>query len=218
MLNFVGETFVGKESMQLYHCPDARSLRPLWALEEMGLDYELINMEFPPRATYPGYLDLNVLGTVPTFVDGDLVMTESSGICLYVAEKYGPTDLHVGVDEAAHGDYLNWLFRSDATLTFPQTLVLRYTRLEPEERRVPQVAQDYAIWYHSRLRSVEAALDGGKEFLVADRFTMADIAVHYALFLGISLGLDERYKPNTRRYMELHMERPAFISAREKQQ
>ncbi|MEQ8690562.1 MAG: glutathione S-transferase N-terminal domain-containing protein, partial [Pseudomonadales bacterium] len=142
--------------MKLFHCPDARSLRPLWALEEMGLEYELINMEFPPRATYPGYLDLNMLGTVPTFVDGDLVMTESSGICHYLAERYGPTDLNVGVNEIEYGEYLNWLYRSDATLTFPQTLVLRYTRLEPEERRVPQVAEDYAIWYHSRLRSVEA--------------------------------------------------------------
>jgi glutathione S-transferase len=45
--------------MKLYHCADARSLRPLWALEEMGLTYELINMQFPPRATYPGYLELN---------------------------------------------------------------------------------------------------------------------------------------------------------------
>ncbi|MEQ9451311.1 MAG: glutathione S-transferase family protein [Pseudomonadales bacterium] len=203
--------------MKLFHCPDARSLRPLWALEEMGLEYELINMEFPPRATYPGYLDLNMLGTVPTFVDGELVMTESSGICHYLAERYGPTDLNVGVNEIEYGEYLNWLYRSDATLTFPQTLVLRYTRLEPEERRVPQVAEDYAIWYHSRLRSVEAALEGGKEFLVADRFTMADIAVHYALFLGTTLGLDERYKPNTRRYLETHMQRPAFIAAREKQ-
>lgn len=203
--------------MKLFHCPDARSLRPLWALEEMGLEYELINMEFPPRATYPGYLDLNMLGTVPTFVDGDLVMTESSGICHYLAERYGPTDLNVGVNEIEYGEYLNWLYRSDATLTFPQTLVLRYTRLEPEERRVPQVAEDYAIWYHSRLRSVEAALEGGKDFLVADRFTMADIAVHYALFLGTTLGLDERYKPNTRRYLETHMQRPAFIAAREKQ-
>jgi glutathione S-transferase len=70
--------------MTLYHCADARSLRPLWALEEMGLDYELINMQFPPRATYPGYLELNPLGTVPTFTDGDLVMTESSGICQYL--------------------------------------------------------------------------------------------------------------------------------------
>ena len=64
--------------MKLYHCKDARSLRPLWALEELGLDYELVNMAFPPRATYPGYLNINPLGTVPTFTDGDLTMTESS--------------------------------------------------------------------------------------------------------------------------------------------
>ena len=152
--------------MKLYHCSDSRSLRPLWALEEMGLDYELINMEFPPRATYPGYLDLNPMGTVPTFTDGEMVMTESSGICQYLADKYGPTPLSVTVDESEYGEYLNWLYRSDATLTFPQTLVLRYTRLEPEERRIPQVVEDYSLWYWSRLRAVEAALEG-KDFLVA---------------------------------------------------
>ena len=204
-------------TMTLYHCNNARSLRPLWCLEEMGLDYELVNMEFPPRASYPGYLDLNPLGTVPTFVDDDLTMTESSGICHYLVEKYGPPEIGMNVDEPGYGDYVNWLFRSDATLTFPQTLVLRYTRLEPEERRIPQVAEDYSIWYHSRLRGVEMALEGGKDYLVADRFTIADIAIHYALFLGISLGLDERYKPNTRRYLELHMERDSFKRAQEKQ-
>ena len=133
--------------MTLYHCADARSLRPLWALEEMGLDYELINMQFPPRATYPGYLELNPLGTVPTFTDGDLVMTESSGICQYLEDRYGPTSIGVAKDHPAYGEYLNWLYRSDATLTFPQTLVLRYTRLEPEERRITQVVEDYSIWY-----------------------------------------------------------------------
>ena len=102
----------------------------------MGLDYELINMQFPPRATYPGYLELNPLGTVPTFTDGDLVMTESSGICQYLEDMYGPTSIGVAKDHPAYGEYLNWLYRSDATLTFPQTLVLRYTRLEPEERRI----------------------------------------------------------------------------------
>lgn len=203
--------------MQLYHCPDARSLRPLWALEELGLEYELINMEFPPRATYPGYLDLNILGTVPTFVDGDLIMTESSGICCYLGDKYSSGELAVARDEPEYGDYLNWLFRSDATLTFPQTLVLRYTRLEPEERRQPQVVEDYSIWYLSRLRSVEQVLSDGRDYLVANRFTMADIAVHYALFLGTTLGLDERYKAHTRRYLDALMQRPGFISAREKQ-
>jgi glutathione S-transferase len=203
--------------MKLYHCPDARSLRPLWALEEMGLDYELINMPFPPRISYEGYLDINPLGTVPTYIDGDLTMTESAGICQYLVEKYGPHSIGMTVDEPEYGDYLNWLHRSDATLTFPQTLVLRYSRLEPEERRLPQVVEDYGKWYLSRLRSVETAIEG-KEFLCGDRFTIADIAVGYALFLGISLGLDERYKPNCKRYLASLMERPAFISAREKQQ
>ena len=85
--------------MKLYHCKDARSLRPLWTLEEMGLEYELINMEFPPRFTYPGYLDLNPVGTVPTFVDGALVMPESSGICHCLVEKYGPTPIGASLGE-----------------------------------------------------------------------------------------------------------------------
>jgi glutathione S-transferase len=56
----------------------------------------------------------------------------------------------------------------------------------------------------------------GKEFLCADRFTIADIAVGYALFLGTTIGLDERYKPNCRRYLENLMARPAFQSAQAK--
>jgi glutathione S-transferase len=202
--------------MKLYHCADARSLRPLWALEELGADYELVNMAFPPRATYPGYLNINPLGTVPTFVDGDVTLTESTGICHYLGEKFAPTDLRVDPSEPAYGAYLNWMYRSDATLTFPQTIVLRYTRLEPKERRLPQAAEDYTVWYLSRLRSVEAALED-REFLCAGRFTMADIAVHYALFLGETLGLAERYKPRSRDYLERLKARPAFRRAREKQ-
>jgi glutathione S-transferase len=202
--------------MKLYHCADARSLRPLWALEELGADYELINMAFPPRATYPGYLSINPLGTVPTFVDGTVTLTESTGICHYLGEKFAPTDLRVDPTEPAYGEYLNWMYRSDATLTFPQTIVLRYTRLEPKERRLPQAAEDYTVWYLSRLRSVEAALED-REFLCAGRFTMADIAIHYALFLGETLGLAERYKPRSRDYLERLKERPAFRRAREKQ-
>ncbi len=198
--------------MKLYHCKNSRSLRPLWTLEEMQLDYELVTMNFPPRFEHDGYLDVNPLGTVPSFVDGGVTLTESTAICHYLAEKYGPTPLAVASDEIEYGEYLNWLYRSDATLTFPQTLVLRYTRLEPEERRVPQVVEDYTKWYLSRLRSVESALEG-REYLCADRFTIADIAVGYALFMGISLGLNEYYKPNCQRYLKSLMEREGFIKA-----
>lgn len=200
--------------MKLFHCYNSRSLRPLWCLEEMGLDYELEIMPFPPRFEREGYLDINPLGTVPAFTDGELTLTESTGICQYLVQKYGPTPLAVTPDEAEYGDFLNWLYRSDATFTFPLALVLRYTRLEPEERMNPQVVEDYTIWFFSRIRAVEAALEG-KEFLVANRFTIADIAVGYALHFGMRLGLSERYKPNTTRYLQALMQRPAFQRTQE---
>ena len=124
----------------LYHCHAARSFRPLWMLEEMGLPYELKMLPFPPRVFAKEYLALNPLGTIPLMIDGETRMTESSGICHYLGTRYGPTPLIVGVDEPAYGAFLNWMYFSDATLTFPQTLVLRYSQLEPEERRNPQVA------------------------------------------------------------------------------
>lgn len=195
--------------MKLFHCYNSRSLRPLWCLEEMGLDYELEIMPFPPRFEREGYLDINPLGTVPAFTDGGITLTESTGICQYLVQKYGPTPLAVTPNEPEYGDFLNWLYRSDATFTFPLALILRYTKLEPEERMNPQVVEDYTIWFFSRIRAVEAALDG-KEFLVADRFTIADIAVGYALHFGMRLGLSERYKPNTTRYLQALLQRPSF--------
>ena len=62
----------------LYHCLTARSFRPLWTLEEMGLDYELVVLPFPPRQFKRDYLQTNPLGTVPAFFDGGNGSTTSS--------------------------------------------------------------------------------------------------------------------------------------------
>jgi glutathione S-transferase len=199
-------------TIKLYHCPGARSLRPLWTLEEMGIAYELESMRFPPRLFREGYLDINPLGTVPAFTDGDLTMTESAGICQYLVDRYGPTPLGLTSDEKDYGLYLNWLHRSDATLTFPQTIVLRYTRLEPEERRLKQAADDYTQWFFARLRSVEQAT-GEREYLCGGRFTIADICVGFALTLAETLGLRPGFKPNTEAYYRRLTERPAFQRA-----
>ena len=66
--------------MKLWHCVGARSLRALWALEELGLDYELEVMPFPPRMFQRDFLEVNSLGTIPYLQDGDLSMTESCAI------------------------------------------------------------------------------------------------------------------------------------------
>ena len=199
-------------TIKLYHCKGARSLRPLWTLEEMGLPYEIETMRFPPRLFREGYLEVNPLGTVPAFTDGALTMTESAGICQYLVDRYGPTPLGLAPKDEDYGLYLNWLHRSDATLTFPQTVVLRYTRLEPEERRLKQAADDYTQWFFSRLRSVEDALQD-RDYLCAGRFTIADICVCFALCLADTLGLRSGFKPRTEAYYRQLTARPAFQRA-----
>lgn len=198
--------------MKLYHCQGARSLRALWALEEMGLDYELVTLPFPPRIFQKDYKEVNPLGTVPCLIDAEAMLTESAAICQYLADRYGPTPLGVAPDERDYPAYLNWLHRSDATLTFPQTLVLRYSQLEPENRRQPQVAQDYRKWFLGRWRSVEEGLSG-RDYLCAERFTVADICVGYALYLAKTLGIDEALTPNVARWWKRLSEREAYRRA-----
>jgi glutathione S-transferase len=196
----------------LYHCVSARSFRPLWMLEELGLPYQLHMLAFPPRALARSYLQENPLGTVPLLVDGTTRMTESSAICEYLAARNSAGKLCVGIDEPAYGAYLNWLHMSDATLTFPQTLVLRYTHFESAERKQPQVAEDYSRWFLARLRAVDAVVQQ-QEYICAGRFTAADVAVAYALMLATHLDLREHFTPAVSAYWGLLQLRPAFQKA-----
>jgi len=196
----------------LYHCTAARSFRPLWALEELGLPYELKMLPFPPRAFAKDYLALNPLGTIPLLIDGNTRMTESAAVLQYLVTRYGPTPLAVSVDEPGYGAFLNWLHFGEATLTFPQTLVLRYGKLEPEARRSPQVATDYTKWFFGRLRAVEAAI-AVTETLCAGRFTVADISVGYALLLADRIGLAKDFGPAVAAYWQRLQDRDGFRRA-----
>jgi len=197
--------------MKLWHCNGARSLRPLWALEEMGLPYELEVLPFPPRLFRKDYLGVNSLGTVPFLEDGDTRMTESSAICQYLVDRYQQYDFGLRPEHREYGAYLNWLHHADATLTFPQTLVMRYYYLEPDPGK-QAVGDDYARWFIARLRRLDAHL-ADRRYLVDDRFTVADIAVGYALHLARLLHLDDRFQPQTRDYLGRLTVRPAFRRA-----
>ena len=196
----------------LYHCVGARSFRPLWALEELGLDYDLRVMPFPPRERSPEYLATNPLGTIPLLVDGETRMTESAAICHYLATQGRRSDLAVAPDEADYGAYLNWLHFGEATLTFPQAIVLRYGSMEAPERRLPQVAEDYGRWFSARLRAVKERI-ATRDWLAAGRFTMADISVGYALHLADESGLSARFSPDILAYRDRLRGRPAFRQA-----
>ena len=197
--------------IELYHCRGARSFRALWALEELGLPYTLTLMPFPPRARFDGYHAINPLGTVPACrIDGAL-MTESAAIPHVLATRFGPSALAVEPHEDAYPAYMNFLVMGEATLTFPQTIHLRYTRLEPPERRVSQAATDYAEWFGSRLRNTETMMDG--EFVCAGRFTMADVSVGYAVLLAQSIGLEQYVTPGMTDYLGRLRQRAGFQRA-----
>ncbi|MFV3078126.1 glutathione S-transferase family protein [Niveispirillum fermenti] len=199
--------------IELWHCADTRSFRALWALEEMGLPYRLHLLPFPPRIHRPDYLEINPLGTVPLLVDGDVRMTESAAITQYLATRHGPTPLAVAADEPDYGLWLDWLHRSEATLTFPQTIVLRYSRFEPEERRLAQAASDYTQWFLSRLRHLTRAL-ANREWLCAGRFTMADLCVGFALLSACDLNLEHKFSPEIAAYWHRLSTRPSFRAAK----
>lgn len=205
----------------LHHCMSARSFRPLWMLEELGLPYELTMLPFPPRALARPFLAVNPLGTVPAFssedAQGTTHMTESAAICQYLATRFSPGQLDVGVHEPDFGAYLNYLHFGEATLTFPQTLVLRYGRFEPEARRQPQVAEDYAKWFLARLRTLEPLL-AQQEHLCAGRFTAADVSVGYALMLAEYLGLHERFTPSVAAYWQRLRSRDGWARAMQAQE
>jgi len=193
----------------LYHCKNARSFRALWALEEIGLSYELKLLPFPPRFLAPDYLQINPLGTIPLLIDGNVRMTESAAICQYLADRYSKSVLALGPDDPDYGSYLNALHFGEATLTFPQTIVLRYGSLEPPDRRLPQAATDYTRWTLGRMRAFADAL-ADAEYAAAGRFTAADISVGYALMLARIIGLGDQIPTRLQSYYDRLECRPAF--------
>ena len=74
---------------KLYGIPGSRALRSIWAIEEVGIDYEHVPTHFATDTKKPEFLKINPNGRIPTLVDGDLTLWESMAINLYLARTYG---------------------------------------------------------------------------------------------------------------------------------
>lgn len=195
----------------LYTCARSRGLRATWAAEEAGVDIDLKVLPFPPRYLAPEYLAINPLGTVPLLVDGTSRMTESCAIAHYLASKDGPSDLVIAPGERDYAEYCDFTYHADATITFPQTVYMRFVLFE-KDKGLQEAGHAYAKWYWKRLVKVEQRLEG-REFLCGDRFTVADICVGYALILSASVGLDEGVPESLKAYRERLTSRPAYQRA-----
>jgi len=198
--------------MKLYHCKHSRSLRVIWAAEEMSVALEIEELPFPPRAHEPSYFEVNPTGTVPTLIDGEVKLHESNAIIQYLARKQSAVEMVVRPGRPGWTQHLDFLVMGEATLTPPLTTIVRYKMLEPPERRLPQAVEDAADVFHDRLQHVTKQLQG-RDWLCGDRLTLADISVGYAVYLGDYLRQSDRYSPEVTGYLERIKARPAFQRA-----
>lgn len=195
----------------LYHAPNARSLRVLWTLEELGASVEVKTLPFPPRVKQPDYLSVSPAGTIPALVDGDRVMTESLAICEYLAAKHA-SPLVVAPGEPERTSFLEWLWYGESTLMTPISRMGRVASLPVKGEAIDFVLADARESVTARLKSLEQRLEG-RDFLVAGRLTLADISVGYPLHLIAVFGIDVPLGTRTAAYRERLKTRPAFVKA-----
>ena len=104
--------------MKLFWAPQTRSTRALWMLEEAGLDYDLewIDLRAPDRKDNEEFRAASPMGKVPALIDGDVQMSESAAICLYLADRYCAGKLAPNADDAGRGKFLYWLMYTPAVV------------------------------------------------------------------------------------------------------
>lgn len=166
--------------MKLYGFGPMRSLRVLWALHELATDFEFVPVNvFAGENQHPDFLRLNPAGKIPVLVDGDVVVTESAAIVLYLAEKHSAKGL-LPADLAARAQVYRWLMFSVTELEQPLWRIAKHSSLYPEDKRLPGEVALAAEEFAQMAAVMERHLEG-RDFLVGDRISAADCIAAYTL-------------------------------------
>lgn len=197
--------------LTLYGTPKTRSTRVLWALEEAGVDYEFIHVDLTAgegRASW--FLQLNPCGKVPTLVDGELCLFESSAICNYIAEKFPAANLipEVGTPERAR--YYQWCAFVISELEQPLWTLAKHSFVFPQQRRVPAIFES-AHWEFARQCQILEQALAERNTILESGFSMADILITHTLNWAQSGEI--QLAPNLLSYAEQNRKRPAYVRA-----
>ncbi len=94
----------------LYTHPLSRGRVARWMLEETGLPYQAVILDYDTTMKAPEYLAINPMGKVPALRHGDTVVTENAAICAYLADLVPERQLTPPPGSPARADYYRWLF------------------------------------------------------------------------------------------------------------
>ena len=198
--------------IKIYGVTASRASRCVWCLEEMGQPYEQIPIrQNTSDTTTEHYRSLNPNGRVPAMEDGDMVLFESLAINFYLVQKFGGELKPADLDE--YGRSLQWSFWAVNELEALLLSALRHRALYPEEKRVEPVAQDAQEKVLPRLAVLNQALEG-KQFLLADRFTIADLNISAIVSWAKGARIDLSSLPALSTWLEACLARPAYRRAR----
>ncbi|WP_263451719.1 glutathione S-transferase family protein [Hyalangium gracile] len=201
--------------MKLYFAPRTRAVRPRWLLEELGVPYELVRLDLARQEnSTPAYLAVHPLGELPALVDGDVTLLESLAICLHLADRFPEKHLAPPLGSVERGPYYQWMAFAELTLDPAVMALYRHVQL-PEEQKDSAHSNAELARHRARLTPVldvvRAGL-GGREFLVGQSFTAADVVMASILHLANTLKLLDGH-PQLVEYVRRHTQRPAVRKA-----
>jgi glutathione S-transferase len=194
--------------MKVFWAPQTRSTRAIWLLEEAGIDYdmELVDIRSPDRHDSDEFLAASPMGKVPAIVDGDVAMSESAAICIYVADRYCPGSLAPAIHEPSRGKYLYWSIYTPAVVE--PAMSEKFNKVEAN--RVRSGWGDFDLM----IKAFDEGL-AGKEWILGEQFSAADVMLgSSAVFMRMFEMLPDT--KNIGDYADRCMARPAFQKATEK--
>ncbi|HEY8380329.1 MAG TPA: glutathione S-transferase family protein [Nannocystis sp.] len=196
------------DELVFYTNPMSRGRIVRWMLEEVGQPYRTELLEYGTTMKSPEYLAINPMGKVPALRHGDTVVTEVAAICAYLADAFPEAGLAPAPTDRLRGPYYRWLFFAAGPLE--AAVSNKSLGFEPPPERRAMVGYGSLA---DVLNVLERAVDG-REFIVGDRFTAADVYVGSHIAWGLQFGTIER-RPAFERYAERLSGRPAAVRARE---
>ena len=200
--------------LTIHHLRIGRSIFTVWLLEELGVEYNLVEYHRNPETMRapPELREVHPLGKSPVIEDDGLLLSESGAITAYLLRKYD-TDGQFGPDEgdAAWAEYTQWLHYPEGSVFVPLLLKLLSTRAGGEQPLLNGFADPEVKLHFDHISSKL----GGKEFILGERLTGADFGITYMVSMAERLGLLEPY-PTLADYMARNLSRPAFGRALER--
>jgi glutathione S-transferase len=197
--------------IKLYGVPMSRAMRALWMLEELGLPYENVKVDFADGGTRkPEYLKINPNGHIPALQDGDVTLFESMAINLYLARKYDKGLWPKTVED--EGRAFQWSVWAMTELEEPAITALLHRMFLPAAQRDATKADDAAERFKTPLAVLNGAL-AGRTYLAGPAFTVGDLNVASVASLAPMCGIDLSPAPNVQAWLQRCSDRPALARA-----